>query len=127
MTYHYTRDCEASAHGDMNAEPNLDLFMEFLNCVMGQDFGQALVLCKQLMEVEPGNQVVREFLPLLSEANTMKENGYFHAETDSEDYFSESDRDEENDSTQSSSSSSESYEYSTSDSDSHGGRRKRCS
>ncbi|THD24393.1 hypothetical protein D915_004806 [Fasciola hepatica] len=115
-----------NSRGDMSSDGSLELFLEFLNCIMTQDFSQALILCRQILETEPENKEAREFLPLLVEADRMKSTGFFHSYHTPEDSGT-SDVEEEDNSEQdesSSSDSSESFEYSSSDSDSYSRKTK---
>ncbi|KAF8563304.1 hypothetical protein P879_11726 [Paragonimus westermani] len=118
--------CGTATNEDAHRDTHLDLFIEFLNCVMEQNFSQALLLCRQILEVEPENQDVKDFFPLLTEAEHMKSTGYFHTSNTSSADDSDSDTADEQDSskTSSSSESSDCFEYSTSDSESYGGRSK---
>ncbi|VDP68048.1 unnamed protein product [Echinostoma caproni] len=114
-----------SSRGDMSSEGSLELFLEFLNCIMTQDFSQALILCRQILETEPENKEAREFLPLLVEANHMKSTGFFHSyHTPEESSATEDEEDYEDEQESSSSDSSESFEYSSSDSEGYSGKRK---
>ncbi|KAA0201042.1 hypothetical protein FBUS_03483 [Fasciolopsis buskii] len=122
----FSSTLDVNSRGDMSTEGSLELFLEFLNCVMTQDFSQALILCRQILETEPENKEAREFLPLLVEANQMKSTGFFHSYHTPEDSgtsdVEEDDVDDEEES--SSSDSSDSFEYSSSDSDSYSGKKK---
>ncbi|CAL8101021.1 unnamed protein product [Calicophoron daubneyi] len=107
-----------SANGTAPPEGSLELFLEFLNCVMNQDFAQALVLCRQILEVEPENEEAKQFLPLLTEANHMKSTGFFQPRSQSVSSESDMERDNHREEESTSSDSSDDFDYSTTDSDS---------
>ncbi|CAH8642730.1 unnamed protein product [Heterobilharzia americana] len=110
--------------GDAPEVSNLDLFMEFLNCVMAKDFRQAITLAKQILESEPNNAQIRDFLPLLNDADHMKSAGVFHSVTDDSDSELVEEEDAESDLMTSSTDSSDGFDYTTSDSDSPRCRKK---
>ncbi|CAH8664606.1 unnamed protein product, partial [Schistosoma margrebowiei] len=78
---------------DTTEVSNLELFLEFCNCVMSKDFRQAINLAKQILESEPNNSQIHDFLPLLNEADYMKTAGVFHSITDDSDTESDEDDD----------------------------------
>ncbi|CAH8588475.1 unnamed protein product [Schistosoma turkestanicum] len=97
---------------------NLELSMEFINCVMSKDFRQAINLAKQILELEPNNPQIQDFLPLLNEADYMKTAGVFHSLTD--DSNTESEEDDDTGShlnTSTDTDSSDEFDYTSSDSD----------
>uniref|UniRef100_A0A3Q0KQE5 TPR_REGION domain-containing protein n=1 Tax=Schistosoma mansoni TaxID=6183 RepID=A0A3Q0KQE5_SCHMA len=104
---------------------NLELFLEFINCVMSKDFRQAINLAKQILESEPNNSQIQDFLPLLNEADYMKTAGVFHSVTDDSDTESEGvDDDNSYLSTSTDTDSSDDLDYTSSDSDSYRCRKK---
>nr|CAH8873112.1 unnamed protein product [Trichobilharzia regenti] len=111
---------------DINATKasNIDLFLEFLNCVMNKDFRQAINLAKQILELEPDNNNIREFLPLLNDADHMKSAGFFHSFTDDSDSEHEDSEDTDSDLQASSTDSSDEFGYTSSDSDSPRNNKK---
>ncbi|KAK4474829.1 hypothetical protein MN116_001945 [Schistosoma mekongi] len=105
---------------------NLDLFLEFTNCVMSKDFRQAISLAKQILEFEPNNSYIQDFLPLLNEADYMKTAGVFHPVTDDSDTDSEQSDDSDGyPNTSTDTDSSNEFDYTSSDSDCYHGRKKR--
>ncbi|TNN14243.1 hypothetical protein EWB00_002453 [Schistosoma japonicum] len=92
---------------------NLDLFLEFTNCVMSKDFRQAINLAKQILEFEPNNSRIQEFLPLLNEADYMKTAD--SEQIDDSDSYTNTSTDTD---------SSDEFDYTSSDSDRHHGRKK---
>ncbi|CAH8670794.1 unnamed protein product [Schistosoma bovis] len=99
---------------------NLELFLEFSNCVMSKDFRQAINLAKQILQSEPNNSQIHDFLPLLNEADYMKTAGVFHSLTDDSDTESEEDDDDNSHlNTSTDTDSSDDFDYTSSDSDSY--------
>ncbi|KAL3318724.1 hypothetical protein Ciccas_002623, partial [Cichlidogyrus casuarinus] len=48
------------------------LYIEFLNNVMKKRYNAALPLCKQILELEPGNQMALEFVSCLGQMIDLK-------------------------------------------------------
>ncbi|KAH9592055.1 hypothetical protein MS3_00004115 [Schistosoma haematobium] len=87
---------------------NLELFLEF-----------TINLAKQILQSEPNNSQIHDFLPLLNEADYMKNAGVFHSLTDDSDTESEEDDDDDSHlNTSTDTDSSDDFDYTSSDSDS---------
>jgi len=78
--------------GEMARAP-VELTGQFLACIMAQDFKQAEILCRQILMVEPSNQTVLEFLPVIREKIALDED----KENDQDSDDSDDDTDAEDD------------------------------
>ncbi|XP_064644182.1 glutamate-rich protein 2-like isoform X2 [Lineus longissimus] len=108
---------ESSSEEEEEVKAPNELMMEFVACMMQQDYANALKLCKMILIYEPENAEAKEFLPVIEEKMQLdaeaeaeggeEESGESGDEDDDEDDEGGSDDDSDDDNSESDDDSSE--------------------
>ncbi|XP_060553227.1 uncharacterized protein DDB_G0283697-like [Ruditapes philippinarum] len=90
-------DEEDDLIGEKGKAPN-NLLMEFLSCMMEEDYENAEKLCKMILIYEPENEEALNFYPLIQEKRRLEEEDDDDDDDDDEDDDDDDDDDESDDS-----------------------------